>query len=116
MLAAGQMGPYRRQKPAGPAAARYCSFCGKSQFDVRKLIAGPTVYICDECIDLCNDIIAEECDQEEELRAAARPIASVDASPWCLACRLQKPTAEITTVPGLGLVCRHCLDAISVAS
>ncbi len=42
-----------------------CSFCGKSQNEVRKLIAGPTVYICDECIDLCNDIIAEECDQEE---------------------------------------------------
>jgi len=37
-----------------------CSFCGKGQDDVRKLIAGPTVYICDECIELCNDIIAEE--------------------------------------------------------
>ena len=37
-----------------------CSFCGKSQDEVRKLIAGPTVYICDECIDLCNDIILEE--------------------------------------------------------
>ena len=37
-----------------------CSFCGKSQKEVRKLIAGPTVYICDECIDLCNDIISEE--------------------------------------------------------
>ena len=42
-----------------------CSFCGKSQDEVRKLIAGPTVYICDECIDLCNDIIAEECDHDE---------------------------------------------------
>jgi ATP-dependent Clp protease ATP-binding subunit ClpX len=38
---------------------------------VRKLIAGPTVYICDECIDLCNDIIAEECDQEESLTATS---------------------------------------------
>ncbi|MFN0062584.1 MAG: ATP-dependent Clp protease ATP-binding subunit ClpX [Myxococcaceae bacterium] len=42
-----------------------CSFCGKSQREVRKLIAGPTVYICDECIKLCNDIIAEESDREE---------------------------------------------------
>ena len=41
-----------------------CSFCGKSQDDVRKLIAGPTVYICDECIELCNDIIAEEWEEE----------------------------------------------------
>ncbi len=42
-----------------------CSFCGKSQKEVRKLIAGPSVYICDECIELCNDIIAEEYGQEE---------------------------------------------------
>ena len=38
----------------------YCSFCGKSQHEVRKLIAGPTVFICDECVELCNDIIKEE--------------------------------------------------------
>jgi hypothetical protein len=38
----------------------YCSFCGKSQHEVRKLIAGPTVFICDECIELCRDIIQEE--------------------------------------------------------
>ena len=42
-----------------------CSFCGKSQKEVKKLIAGPTVYICDECIALCNDIIAEEVEKEE---------------------------------------------------
>src|SRR5881628_1023030 len=45
-----------------------CSFCGKSQNDVRKLIAGPTVYICDECIELCNDIIAEEGQKESPNR------------------------------------------------
>jgi ATP-dependent Clp protease ATP-binding subunit ClpX len=44
-----------------------CSFCGKSQKEVKKLIAGPTVYICDECIGLCNDIIAEEVEREESL-------------------------------------------------
>src|SRR5437667_5731575 len=38
----------------------YCSFCGKSQHEVRKLIAGPTVFICDECVELCMDIIREE--------------------------------------------------------
>ena len=40
----------------------YCSFCGKSQHEVRKLIAGPSVFICDECVELCNDIIREELD------------------------------------------------------
>jgi ATP-dependent Clp protease ATP-binding subunit ClpX len=38
----------------------YCSFCGKSQHEVRKLIAGPSVYVCDECVELCNDIIRDE--------------------------------------------------------
>ena len=38
----------------------YCSFCGKSQQEVRKLIAGPTVFVCDECVELCMDIIREE--------------------------------------------------------
>src|SRR5213075_2112682 len=42
-----------------------CSFCGKNQKEVKKLIAGPTVYICDECIGLCNDIIAEEIEKED---------------------------------------------------
>ena len=49
-----------------------CSFCGKSQKEVRKLIAGPTVYICDECIELCNDIIAEEYGQEEAAPARSK--------------------------------------------
>jgi ATP-dependent Clp protease ATP-binding subunit ClpX len=49
-----------------------CSFCGKSQREVKKLIAGPTVYICDECIELCNDIIAEEYGQEEASAPASR--------------------------------------------
>ncbi len=48
-----------------------CSFCGKSQKEVKKLIAGPTVYICDECIALCNDIIAEEVDRDEKVPALA---------------------------------------------
>jgi ATP-dependent Clp protease ATP-binding subunit ClpX len=50
-----------------------CSFCGKSQREVKKLIAGPTVHICDECIELCNDIIAEEA-EKEDLRAGSTKI------------------------------------------
>ena len=46
----------------------YCSFCGKSQHEVRKLIAGPSVFICDECVDLCNDIIREEVLDENSLK------------------------------------------------
>jgi len=54
--------PSRRNGEQGNLS---CSFCGKDQSRVRKLIAGPTVYICDECVELCNDIIAEEFEREE---------------------------------------------------
>src|SRR3954447_23140953 len=53
-----------------------CSFCGKGQREVRKLIAGPTVYICDECIKLCNDIIAEESERDEAKPQVAVPTAA----------------------------------------
>jgi len=63
----------RTREPSGGILK--CSFCGKSQNDVRKLIAGPTVYICDECVELCNDIIAEEWEEERsrEIRALPKP-------------------------------------------
>ncbi|SDT99030.1 ATP-dependent Clp protease ATP-binding subunit ClpX [Halopseudomonas salegens] len=53
----------------------YCSFCGKSQHEVRKLIAGPSVFICDECVDLCNDIIREEV-QESQAESAGQKLPS----------------------------------------
>lgn len=56
----------------GNFSSLYCSFCGKSQDEVRKLIAGPTVYICDECIELCNEIIAEEYEKEELGKARSK--------------------------------------------
>ena len=58
-----------------------CSFCGKSQEAVKKLIAGPRVYICDECVDLCNEVIVEE-------------IAKQDAPPWWPWRRIANPTPE----------------------
>ncbi|MDA0688106.1 MAG: ATP-dependent Clp protease ATP-binding subunit ClpX [Proteobacteria bacterium] len=51
----------------------YCSFCGKSQHEVRKLIAGPSVFVCDECVDLCNDIIREEI-QEKDSETTTRKL------------------------------------------
>ncbi|RVU82773.1 ATP-dependent Clp protease ATP-binding subunit ClpX [Leucothrix sargassi] len=52
----------------------YCSFCGKSQHEVRKLIAGPSVFVCDECVDLCNDIIREEMQEKEEGEKKSLPV------------------------------------------
>lgn len=58
----------------GKEGKLYCSFCGKSQKEVKKLIAGPTVYICNECIELCNEIIAEEEAKEDSLRKNYSPL------------------------------------------
>ena len=60
----------------------FCSFCGKNQNEVRKLIAGPSVYICNECIDLCNDIIKEEINEsvdgnEEETSLVPKEIKDI---------------------------------------
>jgi ATP-dependent Clp protease ATP-binding subunit ClpX len=63
------MGRNRENDHLGPVL--HCSFCGKSQDEVRKLIAGPTVYICDECIELCNEIIAEETEEEKLISSKA---------------------------------------------
>ena len=62
------------QNGKGDGKLLYCSFCGKSQHEVRKLIAGPSVFICDECVDLCNDIITEELQEKDEGEKRSLPI------------------------------------------
>lgn len=76
-----------------------CSFCGKAQDQVVKLIAGPGVYICDQCVDLCNDIITEEVGRvrtrarptDDEIAAAARAVNDAVSRLQVLAMRRQEP-------------------------
>ena len=60
------------KKGASSEKVLYCSFCGKSQHEVKKLIAGPSVFICDECIELCNDIIRDEVPPESPAAKAGK--------------------------------------------
>jgi ATP-dependent Clp protease ATP-binding subunit ClpX len=62
-----------KRKSTTKAKLLYCSFCGKSQNEVRKLIAGPSVYVCNECVELCNDIIREELEEQEAAAADSLP-------------------------------------------
>ncbi len=62
-----------RQSRGDGGKLLYCSFCGKSQHEVRKLIAGPSVFICDECVELCNDIIREEVQEKSNARGSKLP-------------------------------------------
>src|SRR3989339_156672 len=66
---------FMARRTGGNTETYRCSFCGKSQDEVKKLIAGPSVYICDECVDLCNDIIVEEWveDKGEEFKKLLKP-------------------------------------------
>src|SRR6059036_2148352 len=93
-----------------------CSFCGKSRDEVRKLIAGPMVYICDECIDLCNDIIAEEGDRREALQGTVSAASSLRLAEWCRVCRRRRAAPELVAVPDVGHVCHSCVDAIRAAA
>lgn len=63
--------------PSNTKSVLYCSFCGKSQHEVRKLIAGPTVFICDECVGLCSEIIRDE-HRDSELVGSAIPARTLE--------------------------------------
>ncbi|MCY7312919.1 MAG: ATP-dependent Clp protease ATP-binding subunit ClpX [Pseudoxanthomonas sp.] len=63
----------RQSRSGDTTKILYCSFCGKSQHEVRKLIAGPSVFICDECVELCNDIIREELEEKAQSARSSLP-------------------------------------------
>jgi hypothetical protein len=89
------------------AAVVNCSFCGKSQEHVRKIIAGPGVHICDECIDLCSEIL------ERDAEPASVPLTSrVVAIGSCRLCSLPKDVAELRIVADRGPLCVECIDAV----
>ena len=81
-----------------PGELLKCSFCGKTQRQARKLIAGPGVYICDQCIDLCNDIIEQEVGErparalDQEIEAAAQAARGAIERLRMLAQRAQGPS------------------------
>ncbi len=104
------------EKGPGANPKLICSFCGKDQDQVRKLIAGPSVYICDECVDLCNDILEGECEHDTPAGQAPqqRTIFNLDAS--CALCHLPKSIGELLAVPDRGFICTVCLDAVKGAA
>jgi hypothetical protein len=106
--------PGDKQAPSEPRLI--CSFCGKNQDQVRTLIAGPSVNICDECVDLCNEILEKE---SERKSPAGQPpqqgtIFNLEAS--CALCHLRKPSEELSVVPDRGFICTVCLDAVRAAA
>jgi hypothetical protein len=118
-----------------PKELLHCSFCRKSQDDVRTLIAGPTVFICDECVQICVDIINHDAGAaagsgatpeaaEDRARAAAErmnrdrgeePRVDLEVPSWhlrCPLCEMVVPTDDAIPIAGRGVLCRPCVLAI----
>jgi hypothetical protein len=99
-----------------------CSFCQKSQVDVRRLIAGPSVFICDECLEVCNEIMADDSGQSPGARvtegADLLPLPQVPASPLavrCALCRMVAPVDDCILIENRGVLCPGCIGEIEAA-
>ena len=112
-------------------AALRCSFCQKTADRVRKLIAGPAVFICDECVGVCNEIIADDERMASRLKAeaevsarvesgiASRQVADIPVSSdaiRCSLCRMPTPLEDGIAVPNRGWLCPGCIDAIEAST
>ena len=85
-----------------------CSFCSKSRNEVRKLVAGPSVHICDECVELCRSIVAED-RQEESRRASDAP---AEENRLCGICMEERESDELIFLPHAAYMCASCLEEI----
>lgn len=108
----------RKGHPSSPGANTpsgdlRCSFCNKSQRYVRQLIAGPAVYICDECVDICVDVIAHHQRQRDDEADADNRVSDVPAN--CALCRLPMFAGDGLYVENRGALCVGCVSAVQAA-
>jgi hypothetical protein len=90
----------------------HCSFCEKSQYDVRKIIAGPGVHICDECIDLCSEVL----ERESESNSPVEKLGPASPTAVCPLCNLPKDATELRAIEERSAICVKCIAAVCRAS
>jgi ClpX C4-type zinc finger protein len=88
----------------------HCSFCNSPQAAVRKLIAGASAFICDECVAICHDIVTQNATTPGERPRATGAIAI------CLICKRGKPESECILVPACGPVCVQCVETVKASA
>ena len=110
---------FRRDRTKDGTQKLRCSFCNKTAADVRKLIAGPAVFICDECVQACNEILVAEA---ETPREGVEPFGETGPSEppptrvvKCALCGMQLPWAEALPIPERGVLCRGCSAQVDAA-
>ncbi len=95
-----------------------CSFCSKSQRDVAKLIAGPSVYLCNECLEICNQILAEDQVLEPGAGAGSEAVSILDAPLdvpiRCSLCQMHWPRESCVAFPDRGWLCLGCVDTVAL--
>ncbi|ODS55431.1 MAG: hypothetical protein ABS36_09700 [Acidobacteria bacterium SCN 69-37] len=94
-----------------------CSFCNKAQAEVRKLIAGPSAFICDECVNVCVEMMSGDHDAAPRavIGTAERASDSSIAIVTCRLCGLPVPRPEALVVEGRGCVCADCCDEVEAS-
>ena len=92
-----------------------CSFCGKDQDEVKKLIAGPAVYICNVCIDICNEIIADDKRAIELHSPQVHIDEGIEPGIRCSICQALAPMTEALLIPERGQLCPPCETAVRIA-
>ena len=90
-----------------------CSFCGKDQYQLRKLVAGPNAHICADCVDVCVDIMSDDTGASETGSGSqGRVVGSITVA-RCSLCRTPTPIADLATVETRGALCESCLTAVA---
>ena len=105
----------KQSEPPGDQPMLRCSFCNKSQRDVSILIAGPKVNICNECVNICEDIIAEKRKETPDGEEPVSPTWPRSTTHFCALCCLPVTVAEAIVVENRGLICRGCRGEIEAA-
>jgi ferredoxin len=114
-----------RSRTTGTTEDLRCSFCNKHQRTVRKLIAGPAVFICDECVSICVDIIENdrllEDAEVQRLLAEGRPASQPAAPPpsddaWCTLCGKVADLREALVIENRAILCGPCVRAVASAA
>ena len=110
----------RREHEDGPAEPPLrCSFCDRTEHEVSKLIAAPNVSICDECVEICNDILAGDAWRERaggmDMDGGPRRERGSPDTTWCTLCRRPCAAEGTLTLEGKGILCRSCVAAVRAA-
>ncbi len=97
---------------AGDDQVLRCSFCSKDQYQLRRLVSGPDVNICEDCVEVCADIMADDRSSSGAGADSDGPVVGSIVAARCSLCRTSTPATDLITVDTRGALCESCLSVI----